>query len=131
MIKSQKNNIFVNNILHIAGISLCTLPPAICTLLYFPLWIESGSTKTLAGGAAFLLVISAIPLFKLLKRYFSSPASYVLWLIAFLVFSLVSKVAHEMTVITFVGFVSNAIGAIVFWLANKYYPRDAGETKNE
>ena len=131
MIKSPKNNVFVNSILHISGILLCVLPPAVCTLLYFPLWIESGGAKSLAGGAALLLVICVIPIFKLMKRYFSSPASYVIWLIAFIVFSLVSRVAHEMTVITFVGFISNALGAVLFWLAKKYSVIESGEQKNE
>ena len=131
MIKSPKNNVFVNSILHISGILLCVLPPAVCTLLYCPLWIESGGAKSLAGGAALLLVICVIPLFKLMKRYFSSPASYVIWLIAFIVFSLVSRVAHEMTVITFVGFISNALGAVLFWLAKKHSVIESGEQKNE
>lgn len=125
MTKSRKSNIFVNSILHILGISLCVIPPALCTLCYFPLWTKSGSATTIAGGAALLLVISAIPMIKLIKRHFSTPASYVFWLIAFIIFSLVSRVAHEMTVITFVGFISNLIGAIIFWIAKRYDPKAA------
>ncbi|MBQ7387365.1 MAG: hypothetical protein IJW03_04270 [Clostridia bacterium] len=123
MIKSQKSNVFVNSILHISGILLCIVPPTVCTLLYFPLWFESGSTKSIAGGAALLLVLCAMPIFKLLKQHLVSPASYVFWLIAFIVFSLVSRIAYEMTVITFVGFVSNAVGAVCFAFAKRYDPK--------
>lgn len=131
MTKSRKSNIFVNSILHIAGLLLCVAPPAICTLCYFPLWIDRGSSTSIAGGAALLLVLCAVPLLKLLKKHFSSPSSYVFWLIAFVIFSLVSRVAYEMTVITFVGFISNLIGAIMFWIAKKYDPRAVEDERNE
>ncbi len=107
------------------------MPPVICTLLYFPLWFDSGSTKTIAGGAALLLVLSAMPMFKMLKKHFESPASYVFWLIAFIVFSLVSRIAYEMTVITFVGFVSNLFGALLFALAKRYAPKRSEVNSDE
>ncbi len=130
MIKSPKSNIFVNSILHIMGILLCIVPPAVCTLLYFPLWIDTGSTTVIAGGAALLLVLCAMPLFKLIKRHFDSAASYMFWLAAFIVFSLISRVADEMTVISFVGFISNLLGAAAFAIAKKYDPKP-GEVKGD
>lgn len=117
--KRAKNSKIVNIILHITGLLLCVAPPAICTLSYFPIWAHTDSTKTLAGGCALLIILSAIPLFKFIKKYFESPASYVIWFLVFLLFFSLSKIAHEMTVIAFVGFVSNLIGAVCFAIADR------------
>ena len=50
-------------------------------------------------------------------RILKSPAVYTLWLIAFIAFSSLSRIADEMTVISFFGFISNAAGAVLFRLA--------------
>ena len=124
MKKQRNNSIFVNSVLHIIGLCLCIAPPAVCTLMYFPLWKNADAGTNIAGGCALLLVLCAMPLFKLLKRHFSSAASYVFWLASFLLFFALSKIAHEMTVISFVGFVSNAVGAVFFAIARRNGARD-------
>ena len=118
--KQAKNSNFVNIALHILGLMLCIAPPLICTLSYFPLWYHVSADKALAGGAVLILILCALPLFKLVRRVFDSPASYMIWLALFILFSLLSKIAHEMTVIAFVGFVSNLVGAISFAVAKKF-----------
>lgn len=117
--KQEKNSNFVNIILHIAGLLLCIVPPVICTLSYFPIWYHAGAEKALAGGSVILIILAAIPLFKFLRSYLESPASYIVWLIIFILFFLLSKIAYEMTVISFVGFVSNLLGAICFNIAKR------------
>ena len=99
--------------LHIFGVLLCVLPPAVCTLTYFPLW-KYNAEKSLAGGALILLLLSAYPLFKLIKKWLASPSGYLLWLVIFVIFFLLSKIADEMTVISFFGFLGNLFGALVF-----------------
>jgi fumarate reductase subunit C len=49
-----------------------------------------------------------------------SASSPVMWFIIFVTFFLLSKIADEMTVISFVGFVTNLIGTLLFNLAKKY-----------
>ena len=105
---------FVSFCLHILGFSLCILPPAICTLLYFPMWNEGGAGRSLAGGCALLLALSVYPLIKYFRRILTSVASYVIWLVIFIIFLLLSKIANEMTVISFFGFVGNLLGATCF-----------------
>ena len=41
------------------------------------------------------------------------------WLVLFVLFFMLSKIANEMTVISFVGFVSNVTGAILFYIAKR------------
>ena len=48
-----------------------------------------------------------------------SASSYLLWLIMFLLFITLSKIGEQMTVISFVGFISNLLGAICFKLAKR------------
>ena len=114
--RRQNNGFFVNLGLHILGILLCVVPPAVCTLLYFPLWKISGYAYCIAGGTALLLVICLLPLYKLIIRATKSASSYLLWLIMFLLFVALSKIGEQMTVISFVGFISNLAGAICFKL---------------
>jgi hypothetical protein len=109
----QNKSVFARFCLHILGISLCTLPPAVCTLLYFPIW-KYNSEKALAGGVVILLIISAYPLFKLMKKRLASPASYTVWLIIFLAFATLSRIADEMTFISFWGLLGNLLGSVCF-----------------
>ena len=119
MSKSRKTNIFVNLALHILGFALCILPPAVCTVMYFPLWKAVGYEYCIAGGAALLLVIAMIPLYKFIKKHLASYSSYLIWLVLFLLFLALSRIAEQMTVISFVGFVGNLLGAICFRLAGR------------
>jgi hypothetical protein len=45
-----------------------------------------------------------------------------MWFILFVIFFLLSKIAHEVTVISFVGFITNLIGTLLFNLAKRYGP---------
>ncbi len=111
--KDSKTPTFAKNILHFLGILVCVLPPLICTLLYFPLWKSAGAEYVISGGAALLLLLSVVPLYKYIRKLLESAASYILWLIIFLFCFLLSKVIAEVTVIAFVGFVSNLAGAVI------------------
>ena len=108
---------FVKYLLHILGFSLCILPPLLATLNYFPLWIERGGQHALAGGTALLLALCMLPLYKYIGRILRSAASYTVWLIIFVIFFSLSRIAEEMTVISFMGFVGNILGAVCFRIA--------------
>ena len=114
-----RTNVFVSLGLHILGFLLCILPPAICTLSYFPLWREVGYESCIAGGAAILLILCALPIYKLIKRMLTSYSSYLLWLVLFLLFFALSRIADQMTVISLVGFIGNLLGAICFFIAKR------------
>ena len=125
MKKTTNKRVFVNVILHIVGFSLCVTPPAVCTLCYFPLWKSTGFESCISGGVALLLALCCTPLYKLLSRLLKNPSSYILWLICFLLFFALSKIADEMTVISFVGFIGNLLGAFCFWIGKRWARKDA------
>ena len=105
--------------LRLLGFTICILPVAIATLSYFPAWRERGSGALLSGFTVFLLIICIYPIIKALKRLFKSPSVFMIWLFLFVIFMLIDSIAHEMTVISFVGAVSNFFGGILFNIAKK------------
>ena len=104
-------------IFNLIGIVTSTVPAAVCILLYFPLWRERSIVATVSGFALLLLVLAAVPIFNLIKKALRSPSAPLMWFIVFITFLALSSITDEMTVIGFVGFVSNLIGAIFFRLA--------------
>ncbi len=107
-------------LLTLAGLAVSVIPPVLCILSYFPLWVERRDASALSGAALIMLLLAAIPLMKYLKRALRSPASYMLWLGAFIIFLTLSRIADEMTVISFTGFISNLCGAVFFRLGRRY-----------
>ena len=105
--------------LHIVGIMLCVLPPAYCILSYFPLWKREGSLELLSGMTVMLLALAARPIFKLALERLKSSAAWGMWLLLFLLFFALSRIADEMVVISFVGFVGNIMGAVCLRIAKR------------
>ena len=101
------------------GLILSVGAPAICVLAYFPLWRDRGPTATLSGISLFLLVICSIPILRAIKSALRSPSAPIIWFIVFIAFFSLSRIADDVTVIAFTGFISNLIGAIFFCLARK------------
>ena len=106
-------------LLNLAGLIFSIIPPALATLFYFPVWIARGGEFVFSGLTLILLILACLPLWRSFSKKLHSPALYTLWLIVFIVFSTLSKIADEMTVISFVGFIGNIFGAVLFRLARK------------
>ena len=106
------------------GLAVSVIPPTVAVLLYFPVWAAEGGELVITGTTALLLVVAALPIYNLLRLKLRSPAIWSLWLVAFVTFLLLSRIADEMTVICFVGFISNLIGSVIFKLAGRYGVKD-------
>ena len=104
-------------LLRALGLGLCIIPVTVSILCYFPTWRAAGGEVLLSGTTLLLLCLAAVPLYKLISAHLRSPAAYTLWLIAFILFFLLSNIAEEMVVISFTGFAGNLLGAIAFKLA--------------
>ncbi len=111
----MKSNLKPKNVtLYILGLCVSVFPVCAATLSYFPLWKDSGDGKLISGFALLFLLLAAKPIFKHFRRELSSPSVPVMWFLLFVVFFALSKIADEMTVIAFVGFISNTLGAVLF-----------------
>ena len=106
-------------VLRALALLISVLPPALAALSYFPLWSSVGADTALSGFTAFLLLLAAVPIFRLIRRMLATPSAWMMWLIIFLLFLALSRVADEMVVVSFVGFVSNGLGAVLFKLAGR------------
>ena len=111
-------------LLRTLGLMLCVVPVATAVLLYFPLWCTMGGGAVVSGFSVLLIILCIIPLGKHIKEMLKSPSGYTLWLVLFVLFLLLSKIANEMAVISFVGFIGNVLGAIAFKLSEKYKPEE-------
>lgn len=115
----KQNNAIKRSVLRVIALTVCILPPAIATIAYFPVWVVREDTSVLSGMALLVLTIVLIPLMKYIKEKMESPSAPVIWMISFLLFFLLSKIATEMTIISLIGFISNLIGTLIFKLADK------------
>ena len=104
--------------LRLLGLSLCVIPVTVSILCYFPAWRAAGGEVLLSGVTMLLLALASVPLYKVIRDHLRSPAAYMLWLVAFIIFLSLSKIADEMVVISFTGFVGNALGAVILKLAD-------------
>ena len=101
------------------GLVFSVLPVLLCVLFYFPVWHDAGGGKIISGGVLLLILLSILPLFRFIKSIIKSPSVHTLWFLSFLLFFSLSRIAEEMTVISFVGFISNLIGAFFFKLGSR------------
>ena len=106
-------------VFYVLGALLSVLPPTICTLCYFPLWIERGTAQTVSGLCALMLALCALPLFRILKSRLRSPSLPLVWGILFVAVRALASIMDEVAVISFVGLLSNLIGAVFFHLAKR------------
>ena len=118
-------------ILYTLGLLLSVVPVSAAILLYFPLWRSEGGGAVLSGAVLILLIVASVPLMRVIKAYFKSPSAYAIWFCSFLLFLMLSSIAREMTVISFVGFVSNLLGAYCFRLSKRIKKRETGSNEEQ
>ena len=115
MSNPRRKKLFLNFI----GLSVSVLPVLSAILCYFPEWQERGSGTLMSGFVLLLILLALVPLFNVIKAALKTPSAKMLWFVTFVVFFLLSNIADEMTVISFIGFVTNLIGAIFFKAAER------------
>ncbi len=104
-------------IISFVALLFSVIPPLIATLTYFPVWAEKSGSHVISGFALLILLVCISPIFRMIRKAFSSPSVTVIWLILFILFFILSKIAEEMIVISFVGFVGNLVGMVLFRIA--------------
>lgn len=114
----MNERVFVRIVIRVVALLASIVPPLVCTMQYFPVWRERGGTTLLSGITLLLLLLCAVPMFKYVRKVLASPSAHTIWFIIFVAFFMLSRIADEMTVISFTGFISNVVGAILFKVAD-------------
>ena len=109
------------------GLAISIIPVSIAILSYYPIWAKRDDSSLLSGLSLILIAVALVPLYKHIRQALRSPSAPLMWFFTFAVFFLLSRIADEMTVIYFVGFVTNVIGSLFFKVARRL----GGEDKNE
>lgn len=118
MSESVKNN-KKSHLLNAIAILISVVPASVATLTYFPLWSDRGSEYVFSGISLIFIMLSFSPLVKFLRRNLTTASSFVMWLIVFVIFSMLSLIAEQIKVISFVGFISGIVSAFIFHIANR------------
>lgn len=116
-------------LIKILGLCVCIIPPAIATIDMFPIFVDSGEKKLSAIGVL-LLVVCAVPFWKQVKSFLSSPSAWKVWTVALIVSAVCRSVMDELFVISTIGAVSGVVGAFIFAL-EKSYRKKHGLLKKE
>ena len=103
--------------------------PLVATLTQFPLWIEQSAEATMSGLCLFLIGVSALPFLKQIKEYFKSPAAWVLWGIIFALILMLRNIIDQILIVSFAGFVSNGIGAVIYNIGKTVDDREREKEK--
>lgn len=92
--------------------------PLITTITQFPVWIDKGASSTVSGIFLVFALLSIIPFLNQIKALLKSPSVPVLWLVLFVLFSLLRAIIDQMAIICLVGAVGNFIGSILYKTGN-------------
>ncbi len=104
--------------LSLLGYAFGTVPPALCVLEYFPLWIQSGE-KRLSCFALVLLALCFVPALRLIRRHLKTPSALVFWLLLFLFVCVFRAVMDELFVISLVALSSSVPGTACLFIARR------------
>lgn len=116
--------------LHILGLAVCVTPPIIATLEFFPLWFKQTETA-ISAFSAILILLCCLPFIKQIKAYFKgTPASWVIWLVIYVIVTVFSKLAEGIEAVSFIGVLSNLLGGCIFRI-EKHLKRKERTTGNE
>ena len=115
-----RNNPTKQLIFNTLGLMISVIPVTVSIFSYFPIWAARRNASLLSGISLLLLLIALVPMYKYLRHVLKSPSAPLMWFFSFAIFLLLSRIADEMTVISFIGFTTNLAGSLFFKLAKKY-----------
>ena len=124
MLQNKERNKKQSLVFKLLGIIFSVVPPAVCTLLYFPLYGGTAPEKLISLGAVLLLTVSFLPLMRIVTARLKTPSATVVWLVIFTLFYLLHRIAEQMIVISFFGFLGNLLGSVFFKLSRKRRIKD-------
>lgn len=108
------------NLLRLLSMTLCTVPPMLVTLHYFPIWYRENQFEVVIPTVAIIcFCFCAIPLLRWVRGKIKSPAAWMVWTLMLVILFLLEKVISEMIIIAGVGAAGNILGAFLWKLTSK------------
>ena len=104
----------------LAAILLDVGAPLVATTTFFPVWVEQSAVATVSGMFVFLALISAVPLFRIVKEKLKSPSVWMIWLILFVLFWALESIVSEIKIIALIGFAANLVGSLVYKYGKRF-----------
>lgn len=98
--------------------------PLAATVSYFPVWVEKSADATISGIVVFLGLLSAIPLFRVIKEKLRSPSAWMIWFVMFLLFLALEPIVKEVKMISLIGFAANLVGAVIYKLGKRMIAKE-------
>lgn len=92
--------------------------PLITTITQFPVWIDKGASSTVSGIFLVFAFLSIVPFLNQIKAWLKSPSVPVLWLVFFVLFSLLRSIIDQMAIICLIGAIANLLGSIIYKAGN-------------
>lgn len=118
-------------ILKFIAVGIDVSVPLVATLTQFPLWIERSTESTMSGLCLVLIGLSVLPFLKVIKEYFKSPSSWVVFGIIFVLLLLLRNIIDQILIVSLAGFVANFIGAGIYAIGNSMQEKDKKERGKE
>lgn len=118
-------------ILKFIAVGIDVSVPLVATLTQFPLWIERSTESTMSGLCLVLIGLSVLPFLKVIKEYFKSPSSWVVFGIIFVLLLLLRNIIDQILIVSLAGFVANVIGAGIYAIGNSMQEKDKKERGKE
>lgn len=117
------SDITKGRVLKISALTIDILAPLVATLTQFPIWIDKSAEATVSGVAMLFVFFSCIPALKYIKAFIKSPSVPIVWLVVFVMLTMLSNIIDQMIVVAFIGVISNTIGTVLYKVGEKYTPR--------
>lgn len=113
------SNVVKGRLLKATGLTLDIVAPLIATITQFPVWIEHSAEATVSGVVLLLIFFCCIPFLKYITAFLKSPSIPILWLVIFVLLTLLNNIIDQMIVVCFIGFLSNSIGTLIYKIGDK------------
>ena len=119
---SEKSRKVWYYVLYAIGLTVCIVPPLLATLEHFPVWVkEEGQKVVVPATAVVLLILSAYPLFRFLRKKLKTPSVWMVWVLLWIVLRALRPVIDGMISVAGIGAICNVAGATLMFISRKFF----------
>jgi hypothetical protein len=118
------SNKLKGRILKMTAVTIDIVAPLVATLSQFPVWIENSAEATVSGVVLILAFLCCIPFLKHITAFMKSPSIPIVWMVIFVLLTLLNNIIDQMIVVCFVGLISNTSGTLIYKIGDNISGKD-------